>query len=1147
MLPNWRSSLCRLLAVLRVLGERTPGLTVGDLRHWIIYRPLAIALALLLAMPIISEFEGGAPGARHFLASAQGGGCGPAFPNAIIQVDCVNGQLFNLFGDLAQLESDSVSAYLGLHNLPATDASVIYSYGRSDLRDAVRGIMLSILLGIIAKPASSRTQHEQLLYKWLQTLVQKNEISMYTNAISQFNSWEANPCTFTLDPAIASSYGLSYDGAPFCFASLSSLFGGTSIPAESYFTAYGMKQSYGAAANSFPYFGSLTAGMAISVGEVAGIATAAGGVVAAAAAGLLFASLTASMAAFTTATTAAATGAAASAAFVVAGSTVAELGPVLLAAGPAAIILIAIAIGVAAAMQLLNEGKELDDLANMTASLNQVTNTPPDLNSFVTDSSGVGMYKLQTTLAAQTVPEVASTAALPAHRPATDLNFAISPPSGGTPAVSSTLTYRDWNQTPWSAQTWGGWFVQTCTGASGTCPQADSIIPSVRYVDWSGVNWSASRIGNNFVSTKAQPALTDSPCVADTLTGLSAGTDFSKCSSYVSAAIPLTDGNGNHVTAGLSLLSAPVFNSSTNLVFSPGTSSTQTITAVGNPAPTICLTSGSLTGDFSLNGGQCGTGSFQLSFNGNINAPNQVYPLTLTATNSVGSVSQTVSINVSVQLNIISSGAIRGTAGYPVNFLVVATGVPTPRFSLENFSFANYGLTFTDNGNGTATISGVVPDPVSSICIEPCGIVASNSQGSVLQTPQVLMASAPEATLVPPNSVNFVAGAPNQALLTATGAATPVSWSIEQDAEPDPPPSWLSLHDNGDGTALLKGTPPAGTADTITTGLTTQALGAFGYINALTINVVNTPAFLNPNTATFTVGNSGTFDISTTGGSVSLVNTLPQGLSFTSVPSITGIPAAGTGGQYTIALTDEGGLAGSSSQSLSLNVYEAPKITSANTATFFTGVPGSFAVTTTGFPSLSTHSVPSDVNSRNPTSPDQGGGMVFHVGGLPADLQFSNLNSQSFATGTLTIQGTPSTADARVYQVDIEALNGVGLPASQTLTINVVAAAPTPAGSISATASGLAYSRISKTFNGTVTLKNVISGSIDGPFQVVFTGLPADVALANATGMWNGVPYMTVPGLTRLNPGQSAVISLQFKNPSNAAIQFTPMVYGGVN
>ena len=98
---------------------------------------------------------------------------------------------------------------------------------------------------------------------------------------------------------------------------------------------------------------------------------------------------------------------------------------------------------------------------------------------------------------------------------------------------------------------------------------------------------------------------------------------------------------------------------------------------------------------------------------------------------------------------------------------------------------------------------------------------------------------------------------------------------------------------------------------------------------------------------------------------------------------------------------------------------------------------------------------------------------------------------------------------------------------------------------ISVTASGLAYSRVSQTFNGTVTIKNSSSAAISGPFQIVFTLLTAGVQLTNTSGVIDGSPFITVPGVTNLEPGQTATTSVQFKDPSDVKIQFTPEVISG--
>ena len=102
-----------------------------------------------------------------------------------------------------------------------------------------------------------------------------------------------------------------------------------------------------------------------------------------------------------------------------------------------------------------------------------------------------------------------------------------------------------------------------------------------------------------------------------------------------------------------------------------------------------------------------------------------------------------------------------------------------------------------------------------------------------------------------------------------------------------------------------------------------------------------------------------------------------------------------------------------------------------------------------------------------------------------------------------------------------------------------------PPSEIATRASGLAYSRISRTFNGTVTITNISSGALSGPFQILLTGLTAGVTLANATGDFSGSPFLTVPAVASLAPGHSATVSVQFQDPSFGTINFTPVIYSG--
>jgi hypothetical protein len=202
-------------------------------------------------------------------------------------------------------------------------------------------------------------------------------------------------------------------------------------------------------------------------------------------------------------------------------------------------------------------------------------------------------------------------------------------------------------------------------------------------------------------------------------------------------------------------------------------------------------------------------------------------------------------------------------------------------------------------------------------------------------------------------------------------------------------------------------------------------------------------------------------------------------------------------------------------QSLVLNVNEGPKITSASTATMFVGTPGSFVVTTTGFPSVSNHVMPA--NPLPPTDPSQGNGMYFTVNGLPADLHFSNLNPVGFATGTLTIQGTPSVADAGVHQVQITAQNAVGVAAQQTLTLNILTLTG-PAPSSGTKCNG----NYNGTFNGNITVSAgqncaFFGGAVTG--NVTVNG--GSLALTNAKINGN----MAIQGSAGFSLGEGTSIS----------------------
>ncbi|MBL8175990.1 MAG: hypothetical protein JNK48_15035 [Bryobacterales bacterium] len=270
---------------------------------------------------------------------------------------------------------------------------------------------------------------------------------------------------------------------------------------------------------------------------------------------------------------------------------------------------------------------------------------------------------------------------------------------------------------------------------------------------------------------------------------------------------------------------------------------------------------------------------------------------------------------------------------------------------------------------------------------------------------------------------------PNSARLSATGHTTNVTWAIGSN------PPWLTLQDNGDGTAMLRGTPPPNAGEWHGANIQVTAAGALPTVRGILVQVQNAPAFTSASKATFQVGTAGSFNPAASFGTITLPGNLPRNLLFTAgnPASIAGTPEPSTGGVHPLLLTATG-TNSSKTQNLALTVNEAPSIVSPNLAVLFAGRPGTFDVTTTGFPSQGTLAVTPGVLFYQ----DPAVGMQIKATGLPASLQADNRNVAGLNTGTLRISGTPASADVGTRRVTIAAFNTVGATVTQTLTLQVL-------------------------------------------------------------------------------------------------------------
>jgi hypothetical protein len=99
-------------------------------------------------------------------------------------------------------------------------------------------------------------------------------------------------------------------------------------------------------------------------------------------------------------------------------------------------------------------------------------------------------------------------------------------------------------------------------------------------------------------------------------------------------------------------------------------------------------------------------------------------------------------------------------------------------------------------------------------------------------------------------------------------------------------------------------------------------------------------------------------------------------------------------------------------------------------------------------------------------------------------------------------------------------------------------------GQVSVTHSGFGRSRTNGVWTATLTVKNTSTTAISGPVQVVLTKLPSNVTMVNKAGVRNGDPYVIASAGT-LAAGASVSVMIQFTNPSNGFIDFTPVTYSG--
>jgi hypothetical protein len=180
------------------------------------------------------------------------------------------------------------------------------------------------------------------------------------------------------------------------------------------------------------------------------------------------------------------------------------------------------------------------------------------------------------------------------------------------------------------------------------------------------------------------------------------------------------------------------------------------------------------------------------------------------------------------------------------------------------------------------------------------------------------------------------------------------------------------------------------------------------------------------------------------------------------------------------------------------------------------------------------------------------------VGGVttPATLPFNNdeegsgiIDITAIMSGGLkhtgiTNEGWYISSDQAHYTSSITASQAEG---GQMLVVHDISSS---AANVAITRGGAVRDRLTGKFAQKVTITNNNAATINGPFFLTVDALGANAMLSNPNGTTTvnaplNSPYITIPG-SSLAPGASATVTLQFTNPTNAAINYTTRVINGV-
>jgi hypothetical protein len=324
------------------------------------------------------------------------------------------------------------------------------------------------------------------------------------------------------------------------------------------------------------------------------------------------------------------------------------------------------------------------------------------------------------------------------------------------------------------------------------------------------------------------------------------------------------------------------------------------------------------------------------------------YPITITASNGVSpNATQSFTLNVNAAPAITSGSSTTFATGHAGSFTVTSTGNPTP--SLSKSGALPSGVSFTDNGDGTATLAGT--PAAGSAGSYPITITASNGVSpNATQSFSLTVDAAPSVTITTPaQNASYTQGQAVNSSFTCTGGTggQQITSCVDQDHRPSGQP--VDTTSTGSHTFTVTATNQNGqtTTASVSYQVTSGGGGSGGSGSAQTTTATSIASSQNPSITGRQVTYTATVSPKPDGGTVTFADGGAPIAGCEAVPLTTNTATCtvtyGTAGSHPVRASYSGDGSYTGSQSPSLTQVVTPPSTPgrARTSTTLTSIPKS--------------------------------------------------------------------------------------------------------------------------------------------------------------------------------------------------------------